>query len=390
MASMHRKGATWFAWFRHNGKLTSRSLHTADREKAKQALAELERALALGKRQAFDAEQFAAMVARLTDLDAGKKEKAGIGAWLSSWLSRKRHELAPGSLPEYESAVRHLTAFLGAAADRPLGSLDTETIARFRAHLLESKAPGTVRKTLKILGGSFSSAQREGLTRDNPFSRLGALRIEKQEGRRPFTLEEIRRLLEEAQSSEWQGLILFGFYTGQRLGDLAKLTWANLDLGKGEIRFTAQKTGRRMILPLAEPLRDYLLSLPGSDKPSAAIFPRSAEIARKGVSTLSRQFGELLARCGMRNAATHETKGIGRGGKRETSELSFHSLRHTATTALKAAGVSHAVAQALIGHESAAVSTHYTHIDTATLRAGLDKLPALGGNVVPFREEQAS
>ena len=60
---------------------------------------------------------------------------------------------------------------------------------------------------------------------------------------------------------------------------------------------------------------------------------------------------------------------------RTTSELSFHCLRHTATSLLKNAGVSDAVARDIIGHDSAAVSAHYTHIDTATKRGAVDSMP---------------
>jgi len=44
-----------------------------------------------------------------------------------------------------------------------------------------------------------------------------------------FTLPELRSLLAVA-NDEWKSLILFGLYTGQRLGDLARLTWQNVDL----------------------------------------------------------------------------------------------------------------------------------------------------------------
>ena len=67
--------------------------------------------------------------------------------------------------------------------------------------------------------------------------------------------------------------MLFGLYLGQRLGDLAKLTWRAVNLEQGEIAFTARKTGRRIVLPLVQPLADYLASLPASDDPNAFIFP---------------------------------------------------------------------------------------------------------------------
>jgi integrase len=49
-------------------------------------------------------------------------------------------------------------------------------------------------------------------------------------------LDELRRILRIA-SGEWRHLILFGLYTGQRLGDIAKLTWRNVDLERGELAF---------------------------------------------------------------------------------------------------------------------------------------------------------
>jgi len=55
--------------------------------------------------------------------------------------------------------------------------------------------------------------------------------------------------------------------------------------------------------------------------------------------------------------------------------LSFHCLRHTATSLLKNAGVSDAIAMDIIGHESKAISANYTHIETNTKRKALNALP---------------
>jgi site-specific recombinase XerD len=52
------------------------------------------------------------------------------------------------------------------------------------------------------------------------------------------------------------------------------------------------------------------------------------------------------------------------------SVLSFHSLRHTATTVLHEGGVPAAVAQALIGHDSEASHQIYVTVgDEALLKA---------------------
>ena len=110
---------------------------------------------------------------------------------------------------------------------------------------------------------------------------MPAAQIARKSKRRAFTLAEIKRILKAcSDDTEWRGLVLFGLYLGQRLGDLSKLTWRAVDLESGEIAFTTRKTGRRIVLPLVQPLSDYLASLPASDNPNAYIFPRAASAKR--------------------------------------------------------------------------------------------------------------
>ena len=59
----------------------------------------------------------------------------------------------------------------------------------------------------------------------------------------------------------------------------------------------------------------------------------------------------------------------------EKAALTFHSLRHSATLILKNAGVSPAVVQEFIGHDSKAVSQNYTHIEMEAMRRATDLMP---------------
>jgi len=122
-------------------------------------------------------------------------------------------------------------------------------------------------------------------------------------------------------SGEWEGIILFGLYTGQRLKDIARLTCHNIDTENEELRFVTAKTGRRMSIPLAAPL----LALD---------------------SAHSQQYFVPLA-------APHGDQ------------------------MLKNAGVPKAVAMDIIGHDSEVISRHYTHIESNAKRAALRKLPDL-------------
>jgi hypothetical protein len=56
----------------------------------------------------------------------------------------------------------------------------------------------------------------------------------------------------------------------------------------------------------------------------------------------------------MAEERSKDETGNGRSRRRVINEVSFHSLRHTATSLLKNAGVSEAVAMDIIGHESKA------------------------------------
>ena len=172
-------------------------------------------------------------------------------------------------------------------------------------------------------------------------------------------------------------MILTGLYTGLRLSDVATLTWTNVNLQNQELVLVTGKTGRRQNLPLAKPLMRHLETLAVVDDPESPLFP-AAHAARQRSQyggTLSNQFYGILRAAGLAKARPHSSLGKGRDAKRDVDGLSFHCLRHTATSLLKNAGVSDSVAMDIIGHESAAVSRSYTHIDGETKRAALDKMP---------------
>jgi integrase len=197
--------------------------------------------------------------------------------------------------------------------------------------------------------------------------------------RRPFTDREIRAIL-AAADPEWYGMVLCGLYHGFRLGDVADLTWLNVDLVLRQFRFDTEKTSRATNVPIAEPLYRYLMELAGDD-PAGPLFPRAHALRARGVGTgaLSNQFGRIMAKAGVVEKRSNQKQpdGQGRSGRRQSPGLGFHCFRYTATSLLKRAGVSDAVAREIIGHESAAVSRLYTDIDDATLRGAFAKMPDL-------------
>jgi integrase len=302
---------------------------------------------------------------------------ASIKSWCETWTEAKAIETEESTHARYNRVIERFTDFLGEAKNkRDLSTLQASDIARFRDREAKELSRSTANLSVKVLRICLGEAVRQGLLAVNPAVRVKLLKSTAESKRRAFTLDEIKRVLKAwGDDTEWRGLVLFGLYLGQRLGDLAKLTWRAVNLDSGEIAFTTRKTGRRIVLPLVQPLADYLASLPASDNPNAFIFPRAASAQR--TASLSNQFRDLLVAAGLVEPRPrgHKSTGKGRNQAREASEISFHSLRHSAVTMLKAAGVSDFIAREIVGHESAAVSRQYTHLTTDDKRATMQRLP---------------
>ena len=305
-------------------------------------------------------------------------ESATIKEWCNKWLETKSIEAEQSTHERYKRIVQRFFESIGTKAKRDLSTLHANDIARFRDREAKERARATANLSLKVLRVCFGEAKRQELIVRNPAESVKLLKSVKESRRRAFTLPEIKRILKACgHNVEWRGLMLFGLYVGQRLGDLAKLTWRAVDLDTGEVAFSMRKTGRRIVLPLVQPLSDYLAALPSNDNPNVYIFPNAA--AHKRTNSLSNQFRDIMADAGLVEPRGHEKTKQGRSGAREASEISFHSLRHSAVTMLKAAGVSDFIAREVVGHESAAVSRQYTHLTTDDKRAAMQRLPDVTG-----------
>ena len=280
---------------------------------------------------------------------------ATIEAFVKEWLERRKNEISESSYTFYQNHIDHFLRFLGDDKTKPLSSVDQTIIRRFRDAQAKRHAPGTVNHSLKILRMVFSSAKRDGIIVDLPTDNVPVLRKSPGSSRRAFTIAELKILVSHADD-EWRSLILFGLYTGQRLGDLARLTWQSIDIPNNEIRFVTGKTRRQIILPIAGPLLKHIQTLKAAESKSAFVHPCSAHVVNEQgkVGTLSRQFYDLMADVGLvskkahRKAKEPDEEGVRRGG----SEISFHALRHTATSLMKNAGISPAIVEEFIGHDS--------------------------------------
>lgn len=377
MASVHKTNRSkfWMGAFRLNGQLISRSTKCTKRADALRVALQWEEAAKAG----ITEQQIRKVFEDLHEKIHGSRMRSDSPRqFFARWIGRREQEIAAATARAYRDSAERFFKFLGERSERPIAELQVSDLTAFRDELSKRTSAANGTNHLKKLKPWVIDAWREGQLPDNVAGKLPRTKREKGIKRRPFTREEIRRIL-NAASPEWQGMILAGAYTGQRLGDIANLRWAHVDLATGTISFQTAKTGRQQIIPTTGQWRDWLLENAGDDA-EGYLFPQAAEAFRRAggkVGTLSNQFHAVLVSAGLAEPRSHQKKenGKGRDSARNTGGLSFHCLRYSATSLLKAAGVAEAIVRDIVGHDSAAVSMSYTQLDEATKAAALENLP---------------
>jgi integrase len=369
----------FYAAFRDSrGKQCRRSTREVVRKRAQAVADQLER---VAQRKGDPGRIRQAFAEFYRDHYAEDLPNASVCRYAQAWLASRKAETAATTFGRYQRDIKEFLRFLGADAERDLSEIGKNRIAQFRDQLASRKAATTANLDLKTIKMFFRAARLDGYLWQDPAESVKLLKTQSPALRCPFTIPELKSLLAVADP-EWQSLIKFGLYTGQRLADIAHLRWSAVDLARDELHLLTRKTGKRLVLPLAGPLRETLLALPSPDDPDAPLHPHAYKIvtSQNGrVSTLSNEFAELLMRAGLRvRRKRNKSLGQGRGGRpRQQMAQSYHSLRHTSASLLKDAGVPDAVVMALVGHESSAMSQRYTHVGKEALTRAAEALPEI-------------
>lgn len=385
MASLHKdprgKSPYWYAaFYGADGSRCFKSTKTSDRRQATRICMEWESAALRAREKTLTTAQVRSVFNEILEQSGDEPlESLTIGEWMAEWLATKKSSHAPSTWERYRKPVEDFIAHLGSRATLPLRAATSKDIRKFRDEQRGAgRAAATVNFSHKALASAFEAAKRQAYIEANPCHAVDYLPTHEEKVEKGiFNAKEVSALLRAANSRDWQGVILVGYYTGLRLSDCLSLTWASVDLQARVLKVTPKKTVRRGVkleIPMSLDLEEFLIAHPVGKRDTDPVFPSLAKLSAGGNRGGSRLFQRIMKDAGLESGSL---RGAAGEAGRAVAERSFHSLRHSYITALSSAGVAVEIRQKLVGHSSAEQNLHYTHAELAALRTAVESLPRI-------------
>ena len=216
----------------------------------------------------------------------------------------------------------------------------------------EEIAPSSRATTRATFLAFYTFVHDEGLRADNPALRLPVVMVPKRRPR-PYTQEQIDRLLSSGAYKRTRAMILLAAYQGLRASEIARMHSDDVDLESGTMKVLG-KGGRTDYLPLHAIIRDLAPTMrDGWWFPARA--GREGHIKGQSVSDL---LTDARDRAGIVD-----------------KRLTGHSLRHSFGTELVRRGANIRAVQELMRHTSLSHTQQYTQVLDEDEREALAVLP---------------
>jgi integrase len=327
------------------------------------------------------------------EIAAGKTRRAGdrkmtFSDLADSFLKDAADRLSPRGADLVRMIVtQHLKPFFGALRAEAIKAADVERFRRERRQLVRRKcaeapeltdlpvSPSTFNREWSTLRAILNWGERTELIDRNPIRR-GAVKLLRTEPRTVFfEPEEWRSFLDAAAGHDelretvafWRALLL----TGSRIGEIAALRWADVDLERKLLAVRQAKTAKTKTKTLViGPALDALLRSLVRGVGSAPVFIRANGDA------MTREYLQTAFDRTMRHA----------GFEGQHGKLTPHAIRHTAATWMRREGVALDRVQEILGHADNRMTLRYAHIRPVDLGPALDVLAAVEERAGEIRE----
>ena len=242
---------------------------------------------------------------------------------------------------------------------RFLASIHGKDIADFRDARAQSGAgANTIRLDLALISHLYAVAVKEwgmaGLV--NPVSQIRKPKLPQGRDRRLLP-GELDRICSASDSPALADLVRFALETAMRRSEIAGMTWDRVDLKKRTVVIPETKNGERRIVPLSTEAVRILSSLPRKI---------DGEVWGMEPDSITQAFLRALARA----RRLYEKECEERKEKPDLAflvDLTFHDLRHEATSRFFEKGLNPMQVAAITGHKTLQMLKRYTHLKAEDL-----------------------
>jgi integrase len=371
MASIKLRKKTWFAIWYDNGRQVMRTTNIRARGEREKKLAQ----------NAADAMEQAAKGNIPVSQAMGALRKIattlGFAKKIPSIAEYLRDYKIPGKESHQNNVKRTINLFLEHLGFESRLTLDLLTPRHCRDFIekqLKRVSLGTAKIYKSNLQNAFQIAVEDEIIERNPFSLVSMKRVSSKNDsivlkRKPFTMEEIKLMI-NIFPAPWRELVILCVLTGgQRLGDIACLKWSQIKWDEGIIVIRTMKTGKVIATPITNALKEVLTPL--YNKYEEYVLPEAARRYTRSRGALSAEFVSLLKAAGIVDKTN-----IHLGAEcRQLSDKSFHSLRHSVVSMLRVnPSFTTDLIRDTVGHDCEAVERNYFTADVSAKRSVIDFL----------------
>lgn len=259
----------------------------------------------------------------------------------------------PGTVKRYRELKKlYIGKYIGTIGIKNLSPLAVE---QMYAKLAENLSPQSVLHVHRLTKGAFKWAVAMNLLLRSAFESVETPVVPKHEAR-ALSPEEARRLLSAVQGTRAHPWFLFALLTGARQGEIAALSWTDVDLERGIVTIRSsysERTGKPV-----------LKCTKSGRARSFALSPRAVELLRRQRASIAQE--KLLSPPGgyseehdlvfpdpsgrptrlhaFRDAFTRAVR------LASVSNARFHTLRHSSATWMLGQGADIHSVQAILGH----------------------------------------
>jgi integrase len=308
-------------------------------------------------------------VGRLTrEIVAGQEspqssQRLRLDAFEKTYLERGEHDLdlAESTLKLHQCAF---ASFRAVARNKFLDGITAEDVRRWkRSMATHGRSKTTVGIYQRMLKSAFNRAVKWKILKESPFSEV-ELPTKKGEEKAPKSMdfEEVQTLLKIIDDQRFKRYLQILLYTGCRRNEILFLKREDIDLEQRVLHILAQKTRRRLALPINKALERILHEMQTNGELPNTGFLFQSKSNRRGKGKTEPWHP---------HSVTHWFKKFVRLAELP-DHYSLHSCRHTYATYLRSQGVPQDVIQRLLGHSSVRTTDIYDHSDALFFRQYAD------------------